>query len=158
MGTQAVQAVGKGALSKGVVIFDWACRAIAAVILLQTLFFKFNAAPESVYIFTKVGGLVHSALSSISIPIAERFGRLGSGVMELIAGLLLITPRYVWAGATLAMTATFGAVATHLTVLGIDVLGDKGLLFGLAITVFVTSAITLYLHRTDIPVLGKRFS
>ena len=157
MSTQTVQVVSRRATSKGVVVFDWACRAIAAVILLQTLFFKFTAAPESVYIFTKVGGLVHATLASISIPMAEKFGRLGSGVMELIAGILLIAPRYVWAGAILAMAATFAAIATHLTILGIDVLGDKGLLFGLAITVFVTSAIALYMHRTDIPVVGKRF-
>jgi hypothetical protein len=157
MSTHTVQAVSRGATSKGVVIFDWACRAIATVILLQTLFFKFTAAPESVYIFTKVGNFVHAAFSFISIPMAEKFGRLGSGVMELVAGILLITPRYVWAGALLAMAATFGAIATHLTILGIDVLGDKGLLFGLAITVFLSSAIALYIHRTDVPVLGKRF-
>jgi putative oxidoreductase len=157
MSTQAVQAVSRRPIPKGVVIFDWACRAVAAVILLQTLFFKFTAAPESVYIFTKVGGLVHATLAFISIPMAEKAGRLGSGVMELIAGISLITPRYVWAGALLAMAATFGAIATHLTVLGIDVLGDKGLLFGLAISVFVSSAVALYIHRTDIPVLGKRF-
>lgn len=158
MSTQAVQAVSRRATTRGVVIFDWACRAVAAVILLQTLFFKFTAAPESVYIFTKVGGLVHAVMPFVSISMAEKFGRLGSGVMELIAGILLITPRYFWAGAVLAMAATFGAIATHLTVLGIDVLGDKGLLFGLAITVFATSAIALYIHRTDIPVLGKRLS
>jgi hypothetical protein len=156
MSTQAVQVVSRHATSKGVVIFDWVCRAVAAVILLQTLFFKFTAAAESVYIFTKVGGLVHAAIPFVSIGMAEKFGRLGSGVMELIAGMLLITPRYVWVGAILAMAATFGAIATHLTVLGVDVLGDKGLLFGLAITVFVTSAITLYIHRADIPVLGER--
>jgi uncharacterized membrane protein YphA (DoxX/SURF4 family) len=158
MSTQAVQAVSRRTTPKGVVILDWACRAVAAVILLQTLFFKFTAAPESVYIFTKVGGLVHAAMPFVSISMAEKFGRLGSGVMELIAGILLLAPRYVWAGAILAMAATFGAIATHLTILGIDVLGDKGLLFGLAITVFVTSAIALYIHRTDIPVLGKRLS
>jgi len=157
MSTQAVQAVSRRATSKGVVIFDWACRVVAAVILLQTLFFKFTAAPESVYIFTKVGGFVHTILAFISIPMAEKAGRLGSGVMELNAAMLLITPRYVWAGAILAMAATCGAIAAHLTVLGIDVLGDKGLLFGLAITVFVTSAITLFIHRTEIRVLGKRF-
>lgn len=157
MSTQAVQAVSRRATSKGLVIFDWVCRAVAAVILLQTLFFKFTAAPESIYIFTKVGGVVHATLASVSISMAEKFGRLGSGVMELIAGILLITPRHVWAGALLAMAATFGAIAAHLTVLGIDVLGDKGLLFGLAITVFVTSAIALYIHRTEIPALGKRF-
>jgi putative oxidoreductase len=156
MSTQAVQAVSRPATSKVSSIFDWACRVIAAVILLQTLFFKFTAAPESVYIFTKVGSLVHATSALISVPMAEKFGRLGSGVMELIAGILLIAPRYVWAGALLAMAATFGAIATHVTVLGIDVLGDKGLLFGLAITVFVTSAIALYIHRTDIPVFGKR--
>src|SRR5438270_9222706 len=91
-------------------IVSWTCRVIAAVILLQTLFFKFTAAPESVYIFTKVGGLVHATLAFVSVPVAEKFGRLGSGVMELIAGILLIAPRYVWAGALLAMAATFGAI------------------------------------------------
>ena len=77
--------------------------------------------------------------------------------MELIAAVLLLTPRFVWVGAILAMAATGGAIVSHLTFLGIEVQGDKGLLFFLAITVFVTSAIALFLHRTQIPVFGKRF-
>jgi putative oxidoreductase len=156
MSTQAAQVVVRRP-PKGLVVLDWLCRIAAAIILLQTLFFKFTAAPESVYIFTKVGGLVHANLSFVAIATAEKFGRLGSGVMELIAGILLITPRKVWAGAVLAMAATFGAIATHLTVLGIDVLGDKGLLFGLAITVFITSATALYIHRSQVPFVGKLF-
>jgi putative oxidoreductase len=123
-------------------VFSWSCRTVAAVILLQTLFFKFTAAPESVYIFTTVH--------------AEPWGRIGSGVLELIAAILLMTPRFVWAGAVLALGVMTGAIISHLTLLGIEVQGDKGLLFALALTVFVTSAATLYLHRNQIPAIGRR--
>jgi putative oxidoreductase len=133
----------RGSMTTPVLLISWICRIAAAIILLQTLFFKFTAAPESVYIFTKVG--------------AEPWGRIGSGVVELIAAVLLLTPRFVWAGAFLALGVMAGAIISHLTILGIEVQGDKGLLFGLAIAVFVTSAISLILHRTQIPVVGKRF-
>ena len=123
-------------------ILSWSCRILAAIILLQTLFFKFTAAPESVYIFTKVG--------------AEPWGRIGSGVVELIAAVLLLTPRFVWLGAILALGVMAGAIVSHLTLLGIEVQGDKGLLFGLAVSVFVTSAVALFLHRSQIPWIGGR--
>src|SRR5712692_3344731 len=124
-------------------LVSWACRVVAAIILLQTLFFKFTAAPESVYIFTRVG--------------AEPWGRIGSGVVELIAAILLLTPRFVWAGALLALGVMAGAIVSHLTILGIEVQGDKGLLFSLALAVFLTSAAALYLERSRIPVIGRRF-
>jgi len=124
-------------------VVSWICRIAAAVILLQTLFFKFTAAPESVYIFTKVHG--------------EPWGRLGSGVVELIAAILILIPRTVWAGALLALGVMAGAIVSHLTVLGIEVMGDGGLLFGLALIVFCTSTVALVLHRTQIPVIGRRF-
>ena len=138
-------------------VVSWICRIAAAIILLQTLFFKFTAAPESVYIFTKLGTLVHTYIPFVSIGTIEVSGRIGSGIMELIAAVLLLTPRFVWAGAVLAMAATGGAIVSHLTFLGIEVQGDKGLLFFLAIAVLVTSAIALYLHRMQVPVLGERF-
>jgi len=69
----------------------------------------------------------------------------------------LLTPRFVWAGALLAIAATAGAIASHLTFLGIEVQDDKGLLFALAITVLATSALTLFLHSEQISVLGERF-
>jgi len=137
-------------------IVSWTCRVVAAIILLQTLFFKFTAAPESVYIFTKLGTFVHSYFSSASIGAIEVSGRIGSGIMELIAAVLLLTPGFVWAGAILAMAATAGAIFSHLTFLGIDVQGDKGLLFALAIVVFVTSAVALVLHRSQLPFIGER--
>jgi hypothetical protein len=140
-----------------VLIFSWACRIVAAIILLQTLFFKFTAAPESVYIFTKLGAFIHTYLPFASIGTVEVSGRIGSGIVELVAAVLLLTPRFVWAGAILAMAATGGAIVSHLTFLGIEVQGDKGLLFFLAITVIATSAIALFLHRMQIPVFGKRF-
>jgi hypothetical protein len=143
--------------SLAVTIVSWVCRGIAAVILLQTLFFKFTAAPESIYIFTKLGEFLHGYLSFVPVASAEQVGRIGSGVMELVAAILLLTPRFVWAGALLAIAATAGAIASHLTFLGIEVLGDKGLLFGLAVTVLTTSVIALFLHRKQIPLLGERF-
>ena len=125
-------------------VVSWVLRILAAMILLQTLFFKFTAAPESVYIFTKVH--------------AEPWGRIGSGVVELIAAVLLLTPRFTWLGSVLAMGVMAGAILSHLTILGIEVQNDKGLLFGLALTVFLASSINLFLHRRDIPLIGKRFA
>jgi uncharacterized membrane protein YphA (DoxX/SURF4 family) len=128
-------------LSKPLRILDWILRLTAAVILAQTLWFKFTAAPESVYIFDKVG---------LGAP-----GRIGSGVAELIAALLLVIPRTAWLGAGLAIAVMGGAIMSHLTVLGIDVMGDHGELFGLAVTVALCSAIVLFLHRRDLPFIGK---
>jgi hypothetical protein len=156
MSTQVVSTMSRP-MTTIVLVSSWVCRVVAAIILLQTLFFKFTAAPESVYIFTKLGTFIHSYLPFASVGTVEVAGRIGSGIMELIAAVLLLTPRFVWAGSVLAMAATGGAIVSHLTFLGIEVQGDKGLLFILAITVFVTSAVALFLHRTQIPALGKRF-
>lgn len=144
-------------MSGATLILSWACRIIAAIILLQTLFFKFTAAPESVYIFTKLGTFLHGYLPLLSVSTAEVVGRIGSGVMELVAAVLLLAPGFVWAGAILAIAASAGAIFSHLTFLGIEVQGDKGLLFALAIVVFLTSAIVLAIHRAQLPVVGKRF-
>ncbi len=127
-----------------IAVLSWVLRITAAIILLQTLFFKFTAAPESVYIFTKVG--------------AEPWGRIGSGVVELIAAILILTPRFTWLGSLLAMGVMAGAILSHLTVLGIEVQGDKGLLFVLALIVFVCSTANLLLHRSEIPVIGRRLA
>jgi len=142
MSTPIVLAVEKKA-TRPLLVVSWICRIVAAVILLQTLFFKFSAAPESVYIFTKVH--------------AEPWGRIGSGVVELIAAVLILIPRTVWAGALLALGVMAGAIVSHLTVLGIEVMGDSGLLFALALIVFCASAIALALHRSQIPMIGRRF-
>jgi len=141
MSTPVIPAVEKGTM-RPFLVFSWICRIAAAAILLQTLFFKFTAAPESVYIFTRVH--------------AEPWGRIGSGVVELIAAVLILIPRTIWAGALLALGVMAGAILSHLTVLGIEVMGDGGLLFALALIVFSTSAIALALHRTQIPVIGRR--
>jgi len=125
-------------------VLSWLLRLTAAIILLQTLFFKFTAAPESVYIFTKVG--------------AEPWGRLGSGIVELIAAALLLTPRFNWLGSLIALGVMAGAIVSHLTVLGIEVEGDKGLLFALALIVFVSSGINLLIHRAEIPIIGRRLA
>jgi hypothetical protein len=156
MSTQAISTMSRS-MTTPVRVFSWACRVVAAIILLQTLFFKFTAAPESVYIFTKLGAFIHTYVPFASIGTVEVSGRIGSGIMELIVAMLALTPRFVWAGAVLAMAATGGAIVSHLTFLGIEVQGDEGLLFFLAIAVFLTSAVALFLHRMQIPVFGKRF-
>jgi hypothetical protein len=127
-------------LSNIPVAISWALQLIVAGILLQTLFFKFTGAAESVYIFSTLG--------------AEPWGRLGSGVVELIAAILLLYPATITIGAILALGVITGAIASHLTVLGIEVQGDGGLLFFLALAVFVASVAILYLRRGEIPVVG----
>ena len=121
-------------------IIAWICRIAAAVFLLQTLYFIFTAAPESVYIFTKVG--------------LEPWGRIGSGVAELIAAILILIPRTTWLGAGLALGVMIGAIFSHLTVLGLVVMDDGGLLFGLALAVAACSSALLFLQRRRLPLIG----
>ena len=127
-------------LSKTQSIVSWILQLVAAGILFQTLFFKFTGAAESVYIFKTLG--------------MEPWGRIGSGVAELIAVILLLYPRTVTLGAILALGVISGAIVSHLTKLGIVVMNDGGLLFGLAVAVFVASAVVLVIRRTQIPVVG----
>jgi hypothetical protein len=130
-------------LSRGARIASWIAQLVVAAILFQTLYFKFTAAPESVYIFSTLG--------------LEPWGRIGSGVAELAAGLLLLVPSLAVVGAVLALGVISGALLSHLMVLGIEVQGDGGLLFGLALTVFVGSLVVLALRRREIPFVGSRF-
>jgi len=121
-------------------VASWVLQLVVAGILLQTLFFKFTGAAESVYIFSTLG--------------AEPWGRIGSGVAELIAAILLLVPATSTVGAALALAVITGAIFSHLTVLGIDVQGDGGLLFSLAVTVFIGSGLILLLRRAEIPFVG----
>ena len=116
---------------------------LAAGILLQTLFFKFTGAEESVFIFSTLG--------------AEPWGRIGSGVVELLAAALLFYPGTAVYGAILAIGLMAGAILSHLLFLGIAVRDDGGLLFGLALVVLVASGGVLYLRRMQLPVLARFF-
>jgi uncharacterized membrane protein YphA (DoxX/SURF4 family) len=117
-------------------------RIIIAFVLIQTLRFKFTGHPDSVYIFSKVG--------------LEPYGRIGIGIIELIAGILILIPKTTWAGAMLTMGVLSGAIMMHLTTLGIEINNDKGILFITALITFVLSSIVLYMHRKDIPYFGKK--
>ncbi len=129
-------------LSKSTLRLSWVCQVIAAIILGQTLFFKFTGAPESVYIFTTLG--------------AEPWGRIGSGVLELVAAALLLIPRTPALGAGLAIGLMAGAIGAHLTTLGIEVQGDGGTLFGLAVTTLGCAVVVLLIRRRELPVVGHR--
>lgn len=131
-------------LSKSQVVVSTVLQVLAAGILLQTLFFKFAAAEESVYIFTTVG--------------AEPWGRIGSGVIELIAAALLLYSPLAALGAVIAMGVMAGAIVSHLTVLGIVVKDDGGLLFALALAVLLSSASVLFIRRAQLahwPIVGR---
>ena len=106
---------------------------LAAAILLQTLYFKFTGAPESVYIFSQLG--------------LEPYGRVGLGIIELIVALLLIIRRTSFVGALIGLGIMTGAIASHLFVLGIVVQNDGGILFALAIAVFIMCMITVILQK-----------
>jgi len=118
-------------------------RIIIAIILVQTLRFKFTAHPDSVYIFTKVG--------------LGPFGRIGIGVLELISAILILIPRTIWAGATLTLGIICGAIMMHLTQLGIEINNDGGALFYMALLLFILSGIVLFNQRKSIPIVGSKF-
>jgi len=117
-------------------IGTWVLRLVAAFLLLQTLFFKFTGAEESIYIFSTLG--------------MEPWGRIGTGVLELIASILILYPRTTFIGAALGAGLMSGAIFFHLAKLGISVKGDGGLLFAYALVVFISCVILLFIYRGEI--------
>lgn len=136
------------ALGRRFAILSWVLQVLCAAILFQTLFFKFTAAEESVYIFATLG--------------MEPWGRIGSGVAELVACVLLLIPRTAPLGALLALGVISGAIVSHLTKLGIVVKDDGGLLFGLALVVLACSLGVLAIRRRELvrwaPVINRVWS
>ncbi len=117
-------------------ILIWIVRLTAAIILLQTLYFKFTAAEESVYIFSALG--------------IEPYGRIGSGIAELVAAILILIPRTTWLGALIGAGIMFSAILSHLFVLGIEVKNDGGELFVLAIITFLCCIALIYWNKSKI--------
>ncbi|MBL7873647.1 MAG: DoxX family protein [Cyclobacteriaceae bacterium] len=124
-------------------VLFWTSRIIAATIMAQTLYYKFSASAESVYIFTTVG--------------MEPWGRIGIGVFELIAAVLILIPSTVWLGSILAVGLMAGALGMHLTMLGIDVNGDGGQLFLYALVVLLCGIYAFWQSRKAIPAGIKKF-
>lgn len=125
-------------------LVDWIARLAAAAIMGQTLFFKFTAAPEAVALFETLG--------------VEPWGRLATGGFELLAVLLLLITRTAGLGGLLTLGLMGGAIMSHLTVLGVEVEGDGGSLFVMAIITLVAAAITAWLHRIELPIIGTRLA
>ncbi|MEO6253492.1 MAG: DoxX family protein [Ferruginibacter sp.] len=121
-------------------IFIWVLRIVAAVILLQTLYFKFTAKPESVELFTVLG--------------MEPWGRIGTGIAELIAAVLILIPRTTLLGALMGLGLMSGAIFFHLTKLGINFGGDM-ILFLYAVITFTCCLILIIMYRKNIPQLLK---
>lgn len=133
-------------LSRPQTILSWVLQVAVAVIYLQTLFFKFSGAPESVYIFSTLG--------------VEPWGRIATGVAELVTAVLLLIPRTAGLGAVLSLGVIGGAILSHLTVLGITLpeVGDNGTLFTLAVVILVASLAIVYLRRREIPIVRNVFA
>ncbi len=113
----------------------WVLRLLAALILLQTLYFKFTAHPQSVELFTKIG--------------MEPWGRIGTGVFELVASILILYPRTTGIGALLGVGLMAGAIFFHVTILGLDFGGDY-VLFIYALITFVCCAILTLIFRNQV--------
>jgi uncharacterized membrane protein YphA (DoxX/SURF4 family) len=125
---------------KSKTILVWLLRLVAAVIMLQTLYFKFTGHEQSVVLFTKLG--------------MEPWGRIGTGVLELIASVLILFPRTTGWGATLGLGLMSGAIFFHLTILGIEVDGDA-ILFMYALITFICCLVLAIIYRHQIlPVFG----
>ena len=122
-------------------VFSWVLRLVVVLILVQTLYFKFTAASESVYIFETLG--------------IEPYGRIGSGIVELIASILILIPRTTFLGAIVGLGTMTGAILAHITKLGIIVNNDKGTLFTMAVIVFISCAILIYFQKDKISALLK---
>lgn len=115
---------------------QWVLRLLSAIILLQTLYFKFSGAPESIYIFSTLG--------------IEPYGRFGSGIAELLVAVLLLIPKKTWLGALGGIIIMAGAILSHIFVLGIEVQNDSGFLFGLAVVVMLSCLVLLYWDKEKI--------
>ena len=119
------------------ILFIWIIKLVAVIILLQTLYFKFTAAPESIFIFSTLG--------------IEPFGRIGSGIVELIASILILIPRTTLLGAVLGFATMLGAIFSHIFVLGIEIQNDGGTLFILAVITLFCCLILIYNQKEKIP-------
>lgn len=115
---------------------------IAALILAQTLYFKFTGASEAVAIFTKLG--------------VEPWGRVGLGVVELVTAILLLVPRTAAIGGAMTVGLMVGAIGSHLGPIGIEVEGDGGQLFALACVTLIAGALVTWARRRELPVVGAR--
>ena len=113
----------------------WILRLIPALLLLQTLYFKFTAHPESVKLFTEIG--------------MEPWGRIGTGIIELIAAILLLIPRFTGFGALLGLAMMTGALYFHLTKIGVNFNGDP-LLFIYAVITFVCCAMLILIYKSKL--------
>jgi putative oxidoreductase len=115
---------------------------IVAIILFQTLYFKFSGSAESVYIFEKLG--------------IEPVGRIGSGITELFASILLFINKTKFYAAITAAGTMFVAIISHVFVLGIEVMNDGGTLFILAVITFILSLLLSIIYVSDLKRLNNK--
>ena len=128
-------------ITKKANLLSWILQVTSALIMLQTLFFKFSASEESLYIFTKLN--------------MEPEGRIGTGIVELISSLFLLIPSSCWLGAVIAACLMSGAIYFHLTSLGLEIMDDGGYLFILACIVFLSSIGIFNIRRKQVWIVNR---
>lgn len=118
-------------------------RIIVAFILLQTLFFKFGiSGQEALQESQEIFGTI--ALAVLGSADHEAIIRIGTGILELAASILILLNATVYIGAFLSASLMAGAMLSHLLFIGIEVRGDNGQLFIMALIVFISSIKVLF--------------
>ena len=136
----------------------WVLAIFVAIVFVQSLFFKFTNSFETQHIFTTIGDW----MGSIGLPafIASGFATWGGytvGSVELIASILLLIRRTQPLGALIGFLVISGAIFFHLfTPLGVSVVIDEagnrdgGQLFALAVGVFISTILIMWLRRGEL--------
>ena len=136
----------------------WILVGFVAFVFIQSLFFKFSGSEETVIIFDTIGEWMAGIglLSWLSEPF-KTYGGWMVGLAELIASVLILTPKTrVW-GALVALVTVSGAIFFHLaTPLGVDRVVDAagntdgGVLFVMACGVWIASAATIVMNKDQL--------
>lgn len=122
-------------LSKLSSLVSWIFQLLTTIVLLQNVYFKIAGSAEWIFLFEAIG--------------MEPWGRFISAGLELIAGFLLLIPYGAWLGALFGISTLSTAIFFHLTTLGVEVSGDGGSLFYLAVFVFISCVVILILRRNQ---------
>ena len=116
----------------------WCFQLIIAGIFIPIGILKFMNNPADLEIFSQLG--------------MEPAGRYIIGVLEILAGLMVLTNAVAAMGAFLGVGVMLGAMLAHMTVLGIDQTH-----FILLFIVFLSCCIVSFIRRKQLPLIGNIF-
>lgn len=118
----------------------WVCQFIAGPILIYAGILKLSGNQADIDLFMRLG--------------MESAGRILIGVIELFAGLMLISDAFAALGALIGLGVMVGAIIAHITHLGYNVAGDGGLHVLMLTIVLSTCMTALLIRRKQLPFIG----